>query len=334
MIDDTALVESEVTRRLADLAATTTTDPAAWDRITARTDAALPGGRRWPAAPRPGRWLLAVAAGALAIAGVSALTAREDPRDRLTTGGDVASGTTAPPVPGSDVPRPQAEAATGSGATVAVSGPACPPAGDVICLDTDSGDVDGDGTTDEVALYADHVDPPAGLVETFDVRVVYGTGADETHAVPAGVDAAVLLGVTDVDGDGREEIAYSYPEGDRVASVGFLGRGRTGALHLVGEDVAGPLLVDGRAGTASGFSCRDVDHDGRTDVLLEYAYFADDGEPRVNQSTLSWQDDLWVKGPEEVVAAAAGDKDADGVEDFLEDARRVDCGDLVAPDLG
>jgi len=67
--DDTALAEAELGRSLSDLAATTTFDPDAWDRILERAE---PGPGRRRTGP-PTRWRLAVAAAALAVVGVGAL---------------------------------------------------------------------------------------------------------------------------------------------------------------------------------------------------------------------------------------------------------------------
>lgn len=339
MNDDTAIAEAELSRRLSDLAATTTFDPAAWDRIVEQADPA-PGRRRSGWSPR---WPLAVAAGVLAVVGVGALlvTSGGGPEDVEASDGPLGTSTddTLGPtsVPNTSVPEttipittipPEAQSgATTVGGLTAVTGPACPPAdGGTVCVGVDRGDVDGDGQLDDVAVAT--VQPHEFDQLPITVRVRYATGKVEAATVDGLPYLAHLLGVTDLDGDGREEIGL-YTDGGAHSMVGlFMGTTRTGHLHRVGfSEPRG--LWDGAALSDGAFYCPDLDGDGRNELVV-WGAFADPetGVADVTRERFHWDGDVLVSEGTTEEQVPYNDTDGDGVQDFRE-IGGARCGDLV-----
>jgi len=343
MTDDTAIAEAELSRRLSDLAATTTFDPAAWDRIVQQADPG-PGRHRSGWSPR---WLLAVAAAALAVVGVGALLVTNGGGPDDVEASDGPSGTstdasvspteaTTTSVPETTIltsttslPDVESGETTGGGLT-AVTGPACPPADrGMVCVGVDRGDVDGDGRLDDVAVAT--VQPHEFDQLPITVRVRYATGKVEQATVDGIPYLAHLVGVTDLDGDGREEIAL-YTDGGAHSMVGlFMGTTSTGHLHRVGfEEPRG--LWDGAALSDGSFYCPDLDGDGRNEfVLWGSAADPDTRVADVSRERFHWDGDVLVSDGTAQEQVSYDDTDGNGVPDFRE-VGGDGCGDL-APDM-
>jgi hypothetical protein len=338
MSHDPGPLEDELSRRLADLAATTTTDAGAWERIAERAGAEG-GRRRWPPG-RPGLWLLAAAAVVVIVAGVGVVLARD--------GGDRVRTTAEPPAP-----RPTTSSATettpstgGSTPSIVVAPPGttpggtgaeepapttpadCAPEGGLTCVGTDSGDVDGDGRPDAVSLYTVPAEPEEQGPVT--VWVAFATGVVEEYPVTGLPSAAQLLGVTDLNGDGREEIAYIHDGGAHTAWGWFVGIDESGRLGPVGftEERA---LLDGSATSTAGFTCPDVDGDGRNELVLAGGFTDDGVTAQVSRTVYRWRGDVLELDGTDTGTASAEDGDGDGTEDFRVGRSGVDCGDLAAP---
>jgi hypothetical protein len=351
-MNDSPTIESELTRRLGDLAETTSLDPGALDRIGARTAGAERGGPGGPTRWTSGTRLLAAAAAVLVLAtGVTtaamALTGDGDGPDDVRTSGEGTSTTApdttttserpttttsgppdaGPPAPGTtpddagDQPAPdQGQSATGSDP--------CPGDRAHRCVATDTGDVDGDGRADQVGLYIEPSgDTSAPIPVT--VRVVYAAGGTDEHRVEGPEWGAALLGVTDLDGDGREEVAFLHDGGAHSAIGSFVGTAGTGSLHPVGFE--GRVLYDGSAAGHAGFSCPDVDGDGRRELVVEGAYDNDDGTVRVLAETYRWAGDrLELVDTADEARPPAGDADGNGTDDLRDAVYGPRCGDLRA----
>jgi hypothetical protein len=287
----------------------------------------------------PTHWLLAVAAAALAVVGVGALVAgaqggRDDvemshgPRGTST---DDTYGTTDVPntsEPTTTIPPttagPETMAGTAAVELTPVTGPACPPAGDgTVCVGVDRGDVDGDGRVDDVAIAT--VPPHEFDLLPVTVRVRYATG-DVEEATVDGVPYMVqLMGVTDLDGDGSEEIAFFSDGGAHGRDGLFMGTTRTGHLHRVGFSEA-QVLVDGAALFSGGFACPDLDGDGRNELVVSGSYADPDTRvAEVSHERYRWDGDVLVS--EGTTTEQVSYDDGDGVEDFRE-IGGANCGDL------
>ncbi|HEY3140929.1 MAG TPA: VCBS repeat-containing protein [Acidimicrobiales bacterium] len=197
------------------------------------------------------------------------------------------------------------------------TGPACPTEEPFQCVAADSGDVDGDGAIDQVALY---IEPP-DLNPTLTVRVVYARGTTEEQTIDAAI-AIALLGVTDLDGDGREEVAFLHDGGAHTSYGTFLGTAVTGQLHPVGFGV-GEVVIDSSAAMDAGFSCPDLDGDGRPE-LVTTAVFVEFGQDiEVARTSYRWVDDR-LEQIDQTVETIAGDIPSAA----LEDEAGAHCGDL------
>jgi hypothetical protein len=208
------------------------------------------------------------------------------------------------------------------------AGSACPTGTGVVCRDEAAGDVDGDGRRDRIALWSP--EDPDRQTGPFAVRVVYATGRTEEVEVAGNPALGQILGVTDLDGDGRGEVAYVAVPGAHTYWGGFLGTGGTGRLHRVGfaEETA---LVDASAAFSGGFSCPDADGDGRRDLVVVSA--GSDGRTvEVHRETYRWQADRLAKVADTTDTVLARDGDGDGTEDAREGIAGVDCPGLRAPD--
>jgi hypothetical protein len=227
MIDDDLPIDEDLTRRLRNLADTTTLDPGAWETIVARTSGT---GGRVGAAP-----------------GVT---------------------TTAPAVPGQ--------------------------------------------TPVEVTL-----------------RVEYADGTQEEVGVVGLPPAIELLGVTDLDGDGREEVAWITDAGAHSRIGGFVGTTGTGSLHVVGY--AEPeVLYDGAALEVLGFACPDLDGDGRNEMVVTDYYAAGVDEAQLTVWTYRWSGDRLQQIDQDEERVPIVDADGDGVDDRRTEIRGPHCGDLHA----
>ena len=344
MTEDTT-IDDEISRRLTALADTTTTDPEAWERIIERTEPLAAPGRWSPR--RPGPWLLAAAAVIAVVVGLGAAldgggdggtrTSDEQPAPSVTdpaptteptpTMTEPPSSTTTTSVPGTD---PSAGGSSGdSGGTGGVAPPQAPAPCpiDRTCVGTGSGDIDGDGGADAVGLYA----AAASGRDTgpITVRVVFASREVAEHTVTGVVAAAQLLGVADLDSNGRDEVVYLHDSGASTGFGSFLGL-RGGGLGPVGFTEAQPL-VGGSATAVNGFSCPDVDGDGRNEVVLSSGYTDDGVTAQVRRQVYRWQGDALVVVEDTPGTAPATDQDGDGVQDFREGRSGVDCGGLEAP---
>ena len=342
MTDDTAS-RDELTRRLTALADTTTTDPDAWDRITDRTGS-LPPVRR-PPSPRPGPWMLAVAAVVAVVVGVVAVVGGGDDGRTRTSDDQPAPSATEPrptPTPAPSTTTPPSTTAPGPSSTEVapdaaprVTGelpppttPSCPTGDGVTCVRKDYGDVDGDGRPDSVGLYATTA---AGREEVpITVRVVFGSGGMAEHTVTGVAAAAQLLGVTDLNGDGRDEVAYLHDSGSSTGWGWFVGSDGGGGLAPVGFREAQPL-VGGSATAVNGFSCPDVDGDERRELVLSSGYTDDGVTAQVRRQVYRWEGATLVLVEDVPGTASARDDDGDGVQDFRQGRSGVDCADLAAP---
>jgi hypothetical protein len=321
MIDDDAPIDEELTRRLRTLAATTTLDPDAWDTIVARTSGA--GGR---VTHRPGRGLvtLAVAAAVVVVAAAGVLLAGGGSAKVVVT---TVPETTAPTAPGTSVPAFPA----------GVTGPPCPDDPAATCVDTDAGDVDGDGAVDQVAVYFSPL--PPGVTTTVPVvpgqppvevtlRVEYASGTQEEVGLVGFPPAIELLGVTDLDGDGREEVAWIYDAGAHSRIGGFVGTTGTGSLHVVGY--AEPeILYDAAALEVLGFACPDLDGDGRNEMVVT-DYYASVDDAQLTVWTYRWSGDRLQQIDQHEETVPMVDADGDGVDDRRAEIRGPHCGDLHA----
>ncbi len=287
-----------------------------------------------------------MAAAALAVVGVGALVAgaqggRDDvemsdgPPGTSTpgTGTDDTYGTTEVPntsEPTTTIPPATAGAETMAGTAAAaltpVTGPACPPAGDgKVCVGVDRGDVDGDGRLDDVAIAT--VPPHEFDLLPVTVRVRYATGDIEEATVDGIPYMVQLMGVTDLDGDGREEIAFFSNGGAHGRDGLFMGTTRTGHLHQVGFSEAQPL-VDGAALFSGGFACPDLDGDGRNEFVVSGSYADPDTRvAEVSHRAYRWDGDVLVSEGTTSEQVSYDDADGDGVQDFRE-IGGASCGDL------
>ncbi|HET6949373.1 MAG TPA: VCBS repeat-containing protein [Acidimicrobiales bacterium] len=336
--------EAELVRRLADAAATTTTDPGAWEAIAARTGLATSltaaGGRSRPPRRLPrSRRRAPLAAAVLAVAALAAaaLVAQGGGDDRLRTADDPPPTAPPPTPPASDRPVP-----TLPGATVPPAGGEVPPPGDpatepvcpqdpaFTCGRADTGDVDGDGRVDAVGLYAP---PPATFGEgPFTVRVVYASGTVDEVALVGNSATARLLGVTDLDGDGREEVVYAHVPGAHTWWGGFLGTAGTGRLHPVGfpEEQA---LYDAAATVVGGFSCPDLDGDGRNELVVAYASL-EDAETRIVTTTYRWAEGTLEQTDERTETVPGGIAAGRTISEVAGSRGGIRCGDLAGSPEG
>ena len=343
MTDGTDTMDTELTRRLTDAAATTTIDPGAWDRICERTE----GGDATPPAPRrrfgpgPGlspRGLLAIAAALALVVGIAAVAlGRDGDHDRVRMSGeptteppttDSPQTTTATTTPTTAAPTQTTVPATTP--TTAAATPACGPG----CIDSATGDVDGDGRLDEVGLYGGPGTPAERSARS--VRVVYATGEVEAVDLPPEfLTLHQLLGVTDLDGDGRAEIVYAYVPGAHSWFGGILGTGVTGKLHRVGfsEDVG---LVDAALSVVAGFSCPDLDGDGHREFVTKAAMPDMAQSPITDMSvttiTYRWQGDRLVKSDEKTETAPYDE--GRGMDAFAGASGGSHCPGLASPSEG
>ena len=118
-------------------------------------------------------------------------------------------------------------------------------------------DVNGDGRTDEVYVYA-----PGDAVVTF-LSLGNGQYQEQDFALRAGFDAAGGTWTTgDVNGDGKTDLIYVYAPGDAVVTFLSLGNGQyqeQGFALRAGFDAAGGTWTTG-----------DVNGDGKTDLVYVY----------------------------------------------------------------
>jgi hypothetical protein len=162
------------------------------------------------------------------------------------------------------------------------------------------------------------------------VWVAFATGVVEEYPVTGLPSAAQLLGVTDLNGDGREEIAYIHDGGAHTAWGWFVGIDESGRLGPVGftEERA---LLDGSATSTAGFTCPDVDGDGRNELVLAGGFTDDGVTAQVSRTVYRWRGDVLELDGTDTGTASAEDGDGDGTEDFRVGRSGVDCGDLAAP---
>jgi hypothetical protein len=166
------------------------------------------------------------------------------------------------------------------------------------------------------------------------VRVVYANGtAEEVDLPPEFVAMNQLLGVTDLDGDGRAEIVYAYVPGAHSWFGGMVGTGVTGKLHRVGfpEDVG---IVDGAVSVVEGFACPDVDGDGRREFVLKAALPDVAQSPittmSVHTTTYRWQGDRLIQSDDQTEPATYDDGRA--LTAFAEAYGGSHCPGLASPD--
>jgi hypothetical protein len=197
---------------------------------------------------------------------------------------------------------------------------ACAPEDGLTCAASDSGDVDGDGRTNGVGLYTVAAAGPREE-SPITVRVTFAIGTVEAYPVTGPPAAAQLLGVTDLNGDGREEIAYLHDAGAHTGWGWFVGIDEAGRLGPVGftEEQA---LLDGSATSTGGFSCPDVDGDGRNELVL-VGGFTDDGvTAQVSRQVYRWRGDVLVLADADSATVSAEDGNGDGTQDFRGGAQR------------
>jgi hypothetical protein len=238
--------------------------------------------------------------------------------------------TTAPTVPETTVPTVPDTTAPASGA----AGPLCPDAPAATCVATDTGDIDGDGRVDKVAVYysplSPGVTPPFPDSVQVTLRVEYAAGTREEVDVTGNPHGIGLLGATDLDGDGREEVAWIYDAGAHSRIGGFVGTTSTGHLHVVGY--AEPeVLYDSSIFVAAGFTCPDVDGDGRKELVTITHWDDSTGATTdidVYTTTYRWDGDRLVKTDEHEETIPRVDADGDSVDDRRGDVRGPHCGDL------
>lgn len=306
MTDGTDTIDTELTRRLNELAVTTAADPGAWDRICARIEAAEAAGAAAPARRRLGPGLglspgslVALAAAVALIVGVAAVALRRDDHDRVRMTNEPTTEPSTTEAPAPVTPGPSPTAPTTEAPTTPTTAPP-PPACGQGCVDRATGDVDGDGRPDQVGLYGS---PTVLDRAARSVRVVYATGTvEEVQLPPEFLVEHQLLGVTDLDGDGRGEVVYAYVPGAHTFWGGIVGTGGTGKLHRVGfaEDVP---LVDGAAAAAMGFACPDIDGDGHREFVVTSAA-ADVGGAEITTmtettTTFRWNGDRLVQNDQQ-----------------------------------
>jgi hypothetical protein len=197
-----------------------------------------------------------------------------------------------------------------------------------VCRSEATGDIDGDGRPDQVALWSP--EDPDWQTGPYAVSVVYASGETEEIEIASDPALGQILGVADLDGDGRDEVAYVAVPGAHTYWGGFLGTGGTGHLHRVGFDDE-TALIDSSAAFSGGFSCPDVDGDGRRDLAVVFA--ASDGRTvEVHRETYRWQGGRLQKTADTTDTVPARDDDGDGVEDAREGLAAVDCPGLSVPE--
>lgn len=135
-----------------------------------------------------------------------------------------------------------------------------PTAGGALAL-VGSGDVDGDGVTDLVFQGA--ADSPAAGTIRIDILDPVLLIAAEHHFLSDGGGAWRVFDVTDLDGDGREDLVLVGAEGTAAA----------GAIRLVvldgGPAGATSFLETRLVGSLAGLA--DLDDDGRSDLVTQVA---------------------------------------------------------------
>ena len=130
-----------------------------------------------------------------------------------------------------------------------------------------SGDLDGDGRPDNATL------PPGG--DTLTVRL--DTGA--VHEVTLHSSCPSLLGFTDVNSDGREELWWKDGLGNTAHLFNLVAWAGNRPVVVVEPDADNPLLIGwGMSGGAT-LWCADADGDGRTDIIRQV--FGRDAEGRI-----------------------------------------------------
>ena len=156
----------------------------------------------------------------------------------------------------------------------------------------ESGDFNGDGLVDIVAVARTGDGPENARNESGEAHVVFGApslsgtldlASQDADAVIYGVDpsslTATAVAAGDLDGDGRDELALGAPlasgAGRSLNGVVYVlfGDALAGATDLR-QDVEGSLFVYGAAdgdGLASGAAIIDIDGDGRPELALAAA---------------------------------------------------------------
>jgi hypothetical protein len=179
----------------------------------------------------------------------------------------------------------------------------CPTTAATTCVATDQGDVDGDGSADAVGLFKARGTEGFGAIT---VRVVFAGGRTEDYQIDDMLIVARLLGVTDLDGDGRDEVVFLHAAGAHAASGTLLGTATTGELHPVGLE-PGNLLVDDSANATSGMACPDIDGDGQNELVLGGAYGFLDGRVDAFDDIYRWRGDVLEQIDHESYSTGLGD---------------------------
>jgi TolB protein len=168
----------------------------------------------------------------------------------------------------------------------------------VLCgLSTGVGDLDGDGRIDRARMFAETSGGPATCrIGTTRLEVRFGSGSVlEEELSPCRSYLCAILGSTDLDRDGRDELVVDVGPGAAAAFASLFLVDPAGATQLTvaspgdGRWVEpGPATFGGPhdSGAQSGFGCSPIGPEGSRAVEVRFAVHLGDGRMRVHRTTL------------------------------------------------
>lgn len=133
-----------------------------------------------------------------------------------------------------------------------------------------TGDVDGDGRPDTAEV-------EDGAADDWIVRVHLGSGGIEEVRVPS--ECATLLGLADVNSDGRQEIWFKRGIGNTAHNFDLVTWTGEALRVVVGSDIGNPLVVGWGFSGGATLWCADATGDGRMDIVRREFDRTADGFP-------------------------------------------------------